>query len=157
MRGSGCGGDLEEATGGEPGVLGQLGRQDEPGLHVQVAPAVALEAGQALAGQPERPAVLGTGRDRQDDLALGRADRHVAAQERLFQGQRQLSVEVGAASGEDGVRELADDDMEVAAARRLAGQPDPAAGVALRPGSSLRAVCRRGRSAASCRDTPRRG
>ena len=61
-------------------------------------------------------AVLGARRDPQQDLALERRDRDLAAEQRLLEGDRQLALEIGAASGEDRVGPDADDDDEIAAA-----------------------------------------
>ena len=65
-RGRGSGRAAVSASSDRP--VGRTTRD----LRVQVARAVAAEAGHALAGQPERPAVLGPGRDRQEDPALER-------------------------------------------------------------------------------------
>ena len=81
--------------------------------------AVALELRHALAGEPEGPAVLGAGRDRQQDPALERLDRDLAAEQGFLEGERQLALEVRAAPGETGVGQDPDDDDEVAAARAL--------------------------------------
>ena len=54
-------------------LVGQVGREDDPGLDVEVAVAGRLEAGHALALEPERPAGLGPRRDREQDAALERA------------------------------------------------------------------------------------
>ena len=93
---------------------------------------VGLEAGHALAGQPERPAGLGAGGDRQQDAALERLDLDLAAEQGLLEGQRQLALEVGAAPGEPRVGHQADDDDEVAAAGAALAQLDPGAGVGAR-------------------------
>ena len=84
-------------------LVGQVGREDDAGLDVQVAVALALEPRHALAGEAERPPGLGPGRDRQQDAALEGLDRDLAAEERLLEGQRQLALEVRAAAGEPGV------------------------------------------------------
>ena len=87
--------------------------------------AVGPEPRHALAGEPERAAGLGPGRDLQEDPALEGPDRDLAAEQGLLEGERQLALEVGAVAGEDLVRSDLDDDEQVAAAGRLAGQPDP--------------------------------
>ena len=137
LRGSGWSTSSRNCSRGVAGLVGQVGRQDDLGLGVQVAVAVGPEAGHALAGQPERPARSGC---RPGSSAArgpsGVSDLDLAAEQRLLEGQRQLALEVGAAPGEDGVRLLADDDVEVAAARRLAGQADARAGVGALAGSS---------------------
>ena len=111
------------------GLGRQVGRQDDLGLDVQVAVAVGPEAGHALAGQPERLAGLRPGRDREEHPALRRPDVDVRAEQGLAQRQRELAFEVRSAAGEGPVRELADHDVEVAAAGRLAGQADAAPAV----------------------------
>ncbi len=87
------------------------------------------EAGHPLAGQPERAARLGPGGDRQDDAAFQGLDPDLRAEKRLLERQWQLALEVVASPREPAVGQDADDDLDVAAARRLAGQPDPFAGV----------------------------
>ena len=75
------------------------------------------------------------GRDRQEDAALERLDRDLRAEEGFLEGQRQLALEVGAAAGERPSGRTLDDDDEVAAARVLAGQLDPACRCRRRAGS----------------------
>src|SRR5688572_19396527 len=88
--------EFEEANGRVAGGIGEVGREVDAGLHVEVAVAVGSKPRHALAGQPERAARLGPGRDREYHASLGRADLDVRAEQRLLQGQRQLALQVGA-------------------------------------------------------------
>ena len=119
--------------------------------------AAALEPGHALPGQPEGPPGLGPGRDREQDAALERPDRDLGAEERLLERQRQLPLEVGAAPGEDRVGLHPDDDEQVAAAGRLAGQPDPRAGVGAGWDRDLEPLALDVDQAGRARGRPRRG
>src|SRR5687767_9934150 len=121
--------EIEEREGGFASRIGEIGREDDPRLDVEVAVAVGAEPGHPLAREPEHPARLGLGRDREDDVALERADLDVRAQQCLAKRQRQLTLQVRAPPGEDRVRLPADHDVEIAPAGRLARQPDPGAGV----------------------------
>ena len=99
-RGSGCSTRSKNGRAAAVRLVGQVGREDDPGLDVQVAVAGRLEARHALAAEPERPSGLGPGRDREQDAALEGPDRDLRAEERLLEGERQLALEVGAPPGE---------------------------------------------------------
>ena len=86
-----------------------------------------------------RPAWV-PGRDLEQDAALERLDLDLGAEERLLEGQRELALEVGAAPREAGIRQLADDDEQVAAAGRPAGEPDPGPGVGAARDGDLEAL-----------------
>ena len=77
-RGSGWSTRSRNAVAAAARVVVEVGRQHDPDLHVQVAGAVVLHPGHALAGEPERPAALGAGGDREQDPALEGRDRHLA-------------------------------------------------------------------------------
>ena len=100
-RGSGWLARSRKRSAAVAGLVGQVGRQDDPGPDVQVAVAVGPEAGHALAGAGGTSAGLGAGRDREQDAALGRRDGDLGAEQRLPQGERQLALQVGAPAGED--------------------------------------------------------
>src|SRR5262245_32395008 len=124
--------EVEEGAGGGPGVIGQAGRQGDLRLDVQVAVTAGLEAGHALAGQPERAPGLRAGRDGQEHTALERLDRYLGAEQGLLEGERKLSLEVGAAPREGRVGQDAHDDDEVAAGWSALAELDP--GTRGRPG-----------------------
>ena len=94
--------------------------------------AVGAELRHAAAAKPELPSGLRPRRDPEEHRPLRRPNGHLGAEQGLLQGDRQLALEVRALAGEGRVGALADDDVEVATARPLAGQADPCAGV--RPG-----------------------
>ena len=108
---------------------GQVGRQEDPGLHVEVAEPVGVEARHPLAAQPEGATGLRARRDLQQDAPLEGLDLDLGSQECLLERQRQLTFEIGAAPGEPGVGQQADDHEQVAAARPAPGQPDACARV----------------------------
>ena len=86
--------EVEQAGGGRAGLIGQVGRQDDLGLQVEVAVAGRLEAWHATPGEAERAPVLGARRDREGDPALERIDLDLGAEQGLGQRQRQLAVQV---------------------------------------------------------------
>ena len=94
--------------------------------------AFGAELRHAAAAEPELPSGLRPRRDPEEHGSLRRANGHFGAEQGLLQGDRQLALEVRALPGEGRVGALADDDVEIATARPLAGQADPCAGV--RPG-----------------------
>ena len=60
QRGSGWSTRSKKVSAAAARLVGQAGRQDDPGLDVQVAVPGRLEPGHALAGEPERPARSGS-------------------------------------------------------------------------------------------------
>src|SRR5688500_3144077 len=65
-------------------------------------------------------AVLGVRPDAKLDAPIRRRDRHLRAEQRLRQGERQIGMQVGTPSIEAGIRLHADRDDEVAAVHRAA-------------------------------------
>ena len=96
-----------------------------------------LEPGHPLTLEAKCPAGLGPGRDRQEDATLERADGHLAAEQRLLEGEREVPLEVGAATGEPRIGRPLDDDDQVAAARAPAGELDPGPRVGTRRDGDL--------------------
>ena len=94
--------------------------------------ALGAELRHAAAAEPELPSGLRPRRDPEEHRPLRRPNRHLGAEEGFLEGDRQLALEVRALAGEGRVGALADDDVEIATARPLAGQADPCA--AVRPG-----------------------
>src|SRR5438093_1566994 len=121
--------ELEEGLRGGLRLRREVGREHDPDTHVQVAGAVALEPGHALALEAEGPPVLGAGRDLEENAALQRSDGNLAPEQRFLQGDRHVSLEVVALARERAVRLEPCDHDEVRAARTLAGQADAAAAV----------------------------
>src|SRR4029077_1539774 len=106
----------------------------------QVAVAGRLEARHALAAQAERAARLCPGRDGEQDAALEGTDPDLAAEERFLERQRELALEIGAATGEGRVRGQPGDDDQVAAARPTPGELDPGTGVGARRDGDLESL-----------------
>ena len=97
--------EVEQACGRRASLIGQVGRQDDLGLHVEVAVAGGLEAGHPTAGEAERAPVLGARRDGEGDPALERVDLHLGPEQGLGQGQWQLAVQVRPATDVPSVRQ----------------------------------------------------
>ena len=98
LAGVGLVDEVEERPGRGLRLVRQVGRQDDAGLDVQVAVAARPEPGHPLAGEPERAAGLGPGRDRSATTPPFRVSTLTsAAEERLLERQRELALEVGAA------------------------------------------------------------
>ena len=129
QRGSGWSTRSRKVAAAAFGLVGQVGREDDPGLDVEVAVAVAAEARHALARRRNvRPGWVPAGivsRTRPLSVRTGTSPPS-SASSRVSGSSRSRSAprRVNAGSG----RTL-DDDEQVAAAGRLAGQPDPGAGV----------------------------
>ena len=101
QRGSGLVDELEGGLRRPRRLVGQVGRAGRPWPWRSRSPwPVALKRGMPWPVEPERPAGLRAGGDRQQDAALERPDRDLAAEQRLAEGQRQLALEVGAAARE---------------------------------------------------------
>ena len=90
--GSGWSMIVETARAASAASPSQRRRQDDAGPGERSPVALAAEAGHALALEAEALAVLGAGRDLQEDPALERRDRHLAAEQSLAEGDRQLAL-----------------------------------------------------------------
>ena len=116
-------------------ALGQPLRQLGVDLRVEVAAGRRAEARHALAAEPEDPAVLGAGRDRQRERPpVRRGHARLATEEQRLERRADLRVQVVAAALEARIGRDRDDEIDVAgrtaalAGTALAGDPDARAG-----------------------------
>src|SRR5260221_8874755 len=94
---------VEEGSGGLDGLGREVGWQDDSDLDVQVAKPAGIEAGHALAAQPERSPGLGARWDFQQDVALQGLDPDLGTEESFLQRQRKVVLQIGPATSESSI------------------------------------------------------